>query len=86
VQDEGDYWETRDVNRLAGKLAFLKAAIEQFSQGLEQYGLSAEAAEDPEILVSRIERVARKVQKTLKRPAEHPPVRWQDDNSARDDE
>ena len=27
VRDEGDYWETRDVNELAKKLAFMKAAI-----------------------------------------------------------
>ena len=86
VHDEGDYWETRDVNRLAEKLAFLKAAIEQFGKGLEQYGLTPEAAEDPEILTTRIARIAQLVQKTLKRPAEHPPVRWEDDDSALDHE
>ena len=86
VQDEGDYWETRDVNRLAEKLAFLKGAIEKFAQGIEQFGLTAEAAEDPEILATRLTRIAEMVHKTLKRPAEHPPVHWEDDDPALDHE
>ena len=86
VRDEGDYWETRDVNGLAKKMAFLQAAIEQFGKGLEQYGLTSEAAEDPEILTARIARIAQLVQKTLKRPSEHPPVHWEDDDSALDHE
>ena len=86
VCDEGDYWETRDVNELARKLAFLQAAIEKFGEGLRQYGLTSEAAEDPEILAARITRIAQMVQKTLKRPAEHPPVHWEDDDLALDHE
>ena len=78
VRDEGEYWETRDVKRLAGKLAFLQKAIEQFGKGLERYGLSPEAVEDPEILAARIVRVAELVHKTLKRPSEHSPVHWED--------
>jgi len=84
VHDEGDYWETRDVNELARKLAFPQAATEQFSEGLRQHGLTSEAAEDPEILLARITRVAQLVQKTLKRPAEHPRVHWEDGDVARD--
>ena len=86
VQDEGGYWETRDVNALAQKMAFLKAAIEQFRKGIQQHGLTSEAAEDPEILVARLVRVAQLVQKTLKRPSEHSPVHWEDGDSALDSE
>ena len=86
VSDEGDYWETRDVKDLAAKLDFLQSAIEILGEGLEQYGLTSEAAEDPEILAARIARVAQLVQKTLKRPSEHPPVHWEDEDSALDDE
>ena len=71
---------------MARKLAFLRAAIDQFSKGLQQHGLTPEAAEDPEILIARIARIARLVQKTLKRPSEHPPVHWEDDDSALDHE
>ena len=84
VSDEGGYWETRDVNGLAEKKAFLQAAIERFGRGIQQHGLTSEAAEDPEILAARLVRVAQLVQKTLKRPSEHPPVHWQDDDSALD--
>jgi hypothetical protein len=81
VLDEGGYWETRDVNELAKKLTFLKAAIDQFADGLEKFALTPEAAEDPEILLMRITRIAQLVQKTLKRPSEHPRVHWDDDDS-----
>ncbi len=47
VRDEGDYWETRDVNRLAEKLAFLKAAIEQFGKGLERVRPDARSGRRP---------------------------------------
>jgi hypothetical protein len=86
VRDEGDYWETRDVDGLEKKRVFLQTAIEQFSEGLRQHGLTAEAAEDPEILVARLVRVAQLVQKTLQRPSEHPPVHWEDDDAALDPE
>ncbi len=86
VRDEGDYWETRDVNELAKKLAFMKAAIRQFRQRLQQHSLTPEAAEDPEILVTRLTRIAQLVQKALKRPSEHPSVHWEDDDTALDAE
>ena len=84
IRDEGGYWETRDVNNLARKREFLQTAIQRFSEGLAQHGLTAEAAEDPEILATRLVRVAELVYKTLKRPSEHPPVHWEDDDAARD--
>ena len=81
VCDEGGYWETRDLAGLTAKFNFLRAAMKAFSDGLERHGLSDEAAEDPEILLSRIERIAQVVHRTLTRPAEHPPVRWEDEET-----
>jgi hypothetical protein len=81
VQDEGGYWETRDLAGLTAKRKFLDAAMDQLTEGLNRYGLNREAAEDQEILVARIERIARLVQRTLARPAEHPPVRWDDEET-----
>jgi hypothetical protein len=81
VNDEGGYWETRDLPGLAANFNFLKAAIDQFADGLNRYGLNSEAAEDKEILISRIERIAQLVHRTLSRPAEHPPVRLEDEES-----
>jgi hypothetical protein len=52
------------------------------AKGLEQFGLSAEAAEDPEILARHIERVAAHVHRSLGRPAEHPPVDFDEEGSA----
>jgi hypothetical protein len=86
VRDEGDYWETRDVDALARKLAFLQAAIRQFRGAIQQHGLTPEAAEDPEILATRLARIAHLVQQTLKRPSEHPPVHWEDGDSPLDHE
>src|SRR5262249_8208892 len=41
---------------------------------LQRHGLSREAAEDPDILLHRIERIAEQVHRSLQRPPEHPPV------------
>jgi hypothetical protein len=80
VVDEGGYWETRDLAELTRKHRFLQAAIEGLAEGLSRHGLSWEAAEDPEILLQRIERIAAQVQRTLRRPAEHPPVRFPEED------
>ncbi len=76
VHDEGDYYESRDVDALRRSFEHLQAAIEGVAEGFRQHGLSSEAAEDPEIVASRIERIARLVQRTLPRPPEHPPGRF----------
>jgi hypothetical protein len=76
VQDESEYWETRDLAGLAAKMKFLQAAIDEMAEGLQTYGLNDEAAEDPTILASRIERIAQLVHRKLSRPAEHPPVHF----------
>jgi len=81
VHDESGYWETREFAALQKKMETVQAAIEGLTDGLRQFGLTTEAAEDPEILTTRIARVAQLVQRTLGRPAEHPPVDWGDDES-----
>ena len=73
VNDEGGYWETRDIKLLAQRFGFLRRAIDGMAEGLRRHGLSAEAAEDPEILIERITRIAEKVRRTLGRASEHAP-------------
>ena len=80
VSDDGGYWETRDVAELVRKWALTQQAIDGLAKGLARFGLSREAAEDPNILIRHIERVAEKVHGTLRRPAEHPPVEVDDDD------
>jgi hypothetical protein len=81
VHDEGEYWGTCNLATLTAKMGQVQAAIDGIADGLNRYGLSSEAAEDQEILAARIERIARLVQRTLARPAEHPPVLWEDEDS-----
>lgn len=79
VSDEGGYWESRDVRVVAERIGFLNRAMDAFQSALEEHPLSSEAAEDQDILVSRIERIARLVQQRVGRPAEHPPASASDD-------
>jgi hypothetical protein len=81
VSDEGGYWETRDLPGLRKKMEYVQSALDGLADSLRRHGLTAEAAEDPEILLARITRVAQLVQRTLGRAAEHPPVCWGDDDS-----
>ncbi len=81
VSDEGGYWETRDLPALRKKMEYVQSALDGLADSLRRHGLTAEAAEDPEILLARITRVAQLVQRTLGRAAEHPPVCWGDDDS-----
>jgi hypothetical protein len=78
VCDDGGYWETRDLAALVGKRELIQGAIDGLAEGLRHYGLSREAAEDPEILLRHIERVAAQVHRVLRRPSEHPPVTMED--------
>jgi len=82
VTDEGGYWETRDLAELARRMALIQHGIDGMAEGLQRGGLSREAAEDPDILLRRIERIAAQVHRTLRRPAEHPPVAIPDDEFA----
>jgi hypothetical protein len=81
VMDEGEYWERRDLGLLKQKLNFISKAIDSLADALENDRLSPEAREDPEILATRIERLARQVHATLGRPSEHPPVQFPEDSS-----
>ncbi len=84
VLDDSGYWETRDAQELARKKSFLDRAITAFASGLQQHGLTAEAAEDTNILLTRIERIAAKVQRTIGRPSEHPPIGLGDEDFGTD--
>jgi hypothetical protein len=79
VSDEGGYWEKRDLAELARRCSQAQRAIDGLAEGLRRHGLSPEAAEDPDILVRRIERLAAQVHRILGRPAEHPPVEFPDE-------
>ena len=60
--------------------ALTQRAIDSLAEGLRHHGISREAAEDPSILLRHIERVAEKVHRILRRPAEHPPVDFVDED------
>src|SRR5262245_18098624 len=85
VTDEGGYWETRDLAELARRHGQVQGAIEDVAEGLRRHGLSSEAAEDPNILAQRIERIAAQVHRVLERPAEHPPVTFPDEDDGAPD-
>lgn len=68
VTDEGEYYEDRDIHKLSQKMQFLKSAISAMAEGLREHGLSKEAAEDPNILATRIERIAALVQEKMLAP------------------
>ena len=68
VSDDGGYWETRDLAELVRKRALIQGAIDGLAEGLRRYGLSREAAEDPDILLRHIERVAEQVHRVTAPP------------------
>jgi hypothetical protein len=65
VTDESGYYEHRDSRELARKLNSLGSAILALGEALEGSALSPEAAEDPEILAARIQRVAELVSRKM---------------------
>lgn len=79
VSDEGGYYPTRDLAALARSRGLLKEAMAGLAEGHQRHGLSREAAEDPDIMLQRIERITAQVHRILQRPAEHPPVAFPDD-------
>lgn len=74
ISDEGDYYETRDINRLHQQRQMVQSAIESLTEGLQEYGLNREAAEDPNILASRIERIAALVRQKILADREPPEI------------
>jgi hypothetical protein len=79
ISDEGDYYETRDINRLHQQRRMVQSAMESLTEGLQEYGLNREAAEDPNILASRIERIAALVQQKIPADREPPEVVTEDE-------
>jgi hypothetical protein len=84
VSDDGRYWEKHDLAELVRLRALTQEAIDGLADGLRRHGLSREAAEDPTILLRHVERVAEYVHRTLRRPSEHPPVAFEDDDQEDD--
>ena len=75
VTDEGEYYESRDVQRLLHRKQQLDQALASVADGLREHGLSDEAAEDPDIVASRVERIAKLVhQKMLANPVPESPA------------
>lgn len=72
VSDEGEYYQSRDVDQLAQKRQFLPSAVESMADGLREHGLSAEATEDPGILAVRIERIAALVHQKIHADRQRP--------------
>lgn len=66
VSDESGYYDHRDPHELARKLNELGSAILALGESLEGSALSPEAAEDPEILAARIQRVAELVARKMR--------------------
>ena len=62
VTDESGYWEHRESNVLAEKLGLIQSIVDQFTERFRQYPLNAEAAEDPQIVIERLKRIAGKIQ------------------------
>jgi hypothetical protein len=79
VSDESGYWDHRDPAELVRNHSFATQAIAGMAEGHKRHGHTGEAADDPEILLRRIERIAAQVHRILKRPAEHPPVEFPDE-------
>lgn len=85
VVDEGEYYETRDTQQLIKKMAIVNNAIASFAKKLNRYPLSPEAMEDPEILATRIERVAQLAHRSIVL-ADTPPDDTSVSESSLDDE
>ena len=66
VSDESGYFEHRDPRELARKLDALGSAMLALGDALESSSLSPEAAEDPEILATRILRLSELVFRKLR--------------------
>ncbi len=80
VRDEAEYWEKRDLQALIQRLQFSQRMIDGLAKEIRATPLSPEAAEDPEILATRIARLAQRVHDSLVRPSEHPPVAFDDED------
>ncbi|WP_442485029.1 hypothetical protein [Aeoliella sp. SH292] len=69
VHDETEYWEHRDPQRMIAALNRNAMILRTFADALENTHLTDEALESPEIVATRIDRIALLVQAKLKKPS-----------------
>jgi hypothetical protein len=86
VEDEGGYWETRDLAELLRRRRLLDAALDKVTEALENATPHPHAADDAGILMAGIETIVEEVHKTLHGPSEHPPARFAGDDNPWSDE
>jgi hypothetical protein len=79
IRDAAGYWESRDVAALQLTFARVQASVAGLTKGIQHPASPAEAGE-PGLMAARAGRVARLVRRILARPAEHPPVHYDDDD------
>lgn len=79
VNDEAEFWQSRDHKLLKQKLRFLNEITKRFKSGLEKYKLSNEAAEDPNIIGSRIARIAKQIESEMNSELSDPLNDFEDD-------
>lgn len=66
VIDESGYWEHREPEKLIEAISRTGVAIDALASALEETSMSHEALEDPEIVATRIERIAKVVHGRLR--------------------
>ena len=66
VQDEGEYWETRDAQTLEVNRAIVEQAMSALDRTLGQLELSADEVEDDEVVAAKIEEAVAKLGGTMK--------------------
>ncbi|MDA1055493.1 MAG: hypothetical protein O3C40_34265 [Planctomycetota bacterium] len=82
VNDESEFYEHRDPRILSQKIKQFGDALRSLGKELQEYGLSEEAAEDPDILATRVERVARLIADRMRSG----PTKEVDDSADEDDD
>ncbi|MHC4601563.1 MAG: hypothetical protein ACYS47_21420 [Planctomycetota bacterium] len=81
VEDEGGYWESRDLREFLRRRGIVEEAIERMVEALEKGTLHPHAKDDAGILAATIEQIAQEVHKILHGPSEHPPATFTGDEN-----
>ncbi len=81
VDDEGGYWETRDLEGLLRRRGAVEKAIDGLARALRNATPDPASREDPGILADSVAQLAEKVHRTLRGPSEHPPAMIAGDES-----
>src|SRR5205823_5414698 len=76
------YYPTRNLAELVRRRSAVQEAMDGLAEGLRRYGISREAAQDPNILLRHVERIAAQVHRVLRSPPEHPPVTFPEGEDA----